>query len=274
MSYLSPPDAADLRAAAAKLETQNFAMTAAAKIGVPVEALLHMLPKNAHVPVSAAVNKALKQCLKVAINFDRPGSASRSAPRPAWTRNKHAHTLTVAATGALGGFFGLPGVIVELPVTTTIMLHSIVEIARKQGEDLSDPESALACMEVLALGPHGARVDILESTYFATRAALAQVTREAASYIAREGLAKEGGPALISFLSRIGSRFGLEVGEKAAAELIPVAGAVGGMTLNVLFISYFQRLAEGHFTIRRLERQYGTELVRQEYERVRPRQLA
>ena len=34
---------------------------------------------------------------------------------------------------------------------------AIAEIARGQGEDLSRPESALACLEVFALGPEGAR---------------------------------------------------------------------------------------------------------------------
>ena len=53
--------------------------------------------------------------------------------------------------------------------------------------------------------------------------------------------------------------------EKAAAQLVPVAGAVGGLALNVLFTKYFQRLAEGHFTVRRLERKYGADLVRQQY---------
>jgi len=263
MSQLSPTDFADLRSAAAKLETQNFAMAIASKAGIPVEALVHMLPKNAQVPIGAAVDKALQQCLRIALGFGESKSSL--------TRHKGPHTAAVALTGAVGGFFGLPGVIVELPVTTTLMLHSIIEIARQQGEDLSDAGNALACLEVLALGPQGTRGDALESAYYATRAALARVTREASVYIAREGLSKEAAPALVAFLGKIGSRFGVEVSEKAVAELIPVAGAVGGMAVNVLFIHYFQRLAEGHFTVRRLERKYGSGLVQQEYELVRSR---
>jgi hypothetical protein len=131
---------------------------------------------------------------------------------------------------------------------------------------LSQPESALACLEVLALGPDRARGEAIESAYYATRTALAQVTRDAAAYVAQKGLAKEGGPVLLSFLSRVAARFGIEVSEKAAAQLIPVAGAAGGLALNVLFMHHFQRLAEGHFTIRRLERKYGAEVVRRQYE--------
>jgi predicted DNA-binding ArsR family transcriptional regulator len=54
-----------------------------------------------------------------------------------------------------------------------------------------------------------------------------------------------------------------------AAEIVPIAGAVGGLTLNIVFSQHFQSLAEGHFTVRRLERKYGKETVRQEYEILR-----
>jgi hypothetical protein len=265
MSNLAPSDYADLQTAATKLENQSFAMVVASKAGMSVESLLHMLPRGAQELVSGAVDKALRQCLRIAI-------AGKS--KSAIVRNKHSHTAAVAVTGAVGGFFGLPGMIVELPITTTVMLHSIVEIARANGEDLSNPQSALACLEVLALGPKGVRGEAVESAYYATRTALAQITREAAAYIAQNGLTKEGAPALVSFLGKIASRFGLEASEKAAAELVPIAGAAGGLTLNVLFTNYFQRLAEGHFTIRRLERKYGSELIHQEYEHARTRLLS
>jgi len=259
---LTPQDFADLRAAAVNLEGSSFALTLAAKVGMPVEALMRFLPARAQGSISATVDKALEQCLRAALAFNHGAGGSGLSRR--------SHTLATAVTGAVGGFFGLPGLAVELPVTTTVMLHSIAGIAASQGEDLSRPEAQLACLEVLALGPEGRRNDALESAYYATRAALAQVTRDAAAYIAQKGLAKETAPALISFLSRIAARFGIEVSEKAAAQLIPVAGAAGGMALNVLFTNHFQRLAYGHFTVRRLERKYGPELIRRQYELVRP----
>jgi hypothetical protein len=259
---MTPRDLDDLQRAAELLESQSFAMTLAAKVGMPVEGLMKMLPANAQQGIGNAVNRALEQCLKVALNLDSSGVSSP----PSRAR----HTWTTAATGALGGFFGLLGLVIELPVTTTVMLHSIAEIAREQGEDLRDPAAALACLEVLALGPEGTNAGsgALESAYYATRAALAQVTRDAATYVAQKGMVKEGAPVLISFLSKIAARFGLEVSEKAAAQLIPVAGAAGGLALNVLFMRHFQRLAQGHFTIRRLERTYGSAAVRGQYERM------
>jgi hypothetical protein len=38
--------------------------------------------------------------------------------------------------------------------------------------------------------------------------------------------------------------------------------------VNYAFIEHFQDVARGHFTVRRLERAYGEELVRSEYERL------
>jgi hypothetical protein len=260
MSNLSLSDSADLQIAAGKLEGQSFAMTVASRAGRPIEALLQRIPSGVNFPVHTAVNRALEQCLRVAIGLGKSN--------PAIFRKKSTHTFGVAVTGALGGFFGMPGMIVELPVTTTVLLHSIVEIARAQGEDPSNAESALACLEVLALGPHGVHRDPA-SAYYETRATLVGMTREAAAYVAREGLAKEGAPVLVGLIRRIASRFAVDVSDKAMAELIPIAGAVGGLTVNVLFANHFQRVAEGHFTVRRLERKYSPELIRQEYERVR-----
>lgn len=258
---MTPQDLDDLRAAGKQLEGKTFAMTLAQKVGMPVEALLRLLPNAAQGTIGKAVNLALERCLKVALSLPARGQGGPVSRR--------AHTATTAVTGAVGGFFGLPGLVVELPVTTTVMLHSIAEIARSQGEDLSSPEAALSCLEVFALGPEGHPKEALESAYYATRAALAQVTRDAASYIAQKGLTKEGAPALLAFISRIAARFGLEVSEKAAAQLVPVAGAAGGLALNIMFTDHFQRLAQGHFTVRRLERKYGPDEVRQQYESLR-----
>ena len=260
MTEMSAADRNTLNEAHAKLEGKNFAMTLAAKLGTPLEALTRLLPGRTQEQIGVVVNKALERCLQVALLDRREAVASPQSNR--------LHTLATAITGAAGGFFGLPGLAVELPVTTTVMLHSIAEIARGEGEDLSHPESALSCLEVLALGSGGTKSQLAESAYYASRAALAQVTSDAAAYIAEKGLAKEGAPALVAFLARIAARFGLEVTEKVAAQLVPVAGAAGGMALNVIFMQYFQHVAEGHFAVRRLERHYGPELVRGEYERL------
>jgi len=67
--------------------------------------------------------------------------------------------------------YGLP---IELPVSTAIMLRSIADIARSEGEDLDDIDTKLSSMSVLALGARSRKDDNADIGYFAVRAALAR----------------------------------------------------------------------------------------------------
>jgi len=117
------------------------------------------------------------------------------------------HKALAAASGAAGGAFGLPTLPVELPISTIIMLRSIAAIARNEGEDPSDPEAALSCIQVFALGGRAGSADASESGYFAVRAMLAKSLTEAARFIAERGVIEEGAPVLVRFTSLVASRF-------------------------------------------------------------------
>ncbi|HEY8578284.1 MAG TPA: EcsC family protein, partial [Beijerinckiaceae bacterium] len=149
---------------------------------------------------------------------------------------------------------------------TTLILRAIADIARAEGEDLRDPEAALACLEVFALGGRTTADDHLDSGYFLVRGLLAQAVSEAAAHVARHGVAQEGAPALVRLIAAIAARFGVGVSQKAAAQAAPVFGAVGGAAINYAFAAHFQSLAHGHFTVRRLERTYGPATVRAAYD--------
>src|SRR6478672_55095 len=62
------------------------------------------------------------------------------------------HSGLACTSGAIGGAFGLAALTVELPVSTTIMLRAVAAIAQEEGENLTDPRTGLACLEVFALG--------------------------------------------------------------------------------------------------------------------------
>ena len=179
-----------------------------------------------------------------------------------------AHKAAAAASGAIGGAFGLASTAIELPISTTILMRSITQIAREEGEDPSSPEGALACLEVFALGDEPGEA-ALESGYFAVRGALARSVADSARYLAAHGVAGEGAPALARLIAQIAARFGLVVSEKFAAQAVPVVGAIGGAAVNLAFAEHFQTLARGHFIVRRLERRHGGEAVRFEYLRLR-----
>jgi hypothetical protein len=210
------------------------------------------------------VTLALRAAMRVAVTGLSKDAASRA---PASDR-RNLHRVLVTASGAVGGAFGLVTLPVELPVSTTLILRSIAEIARAEGEDLSDPEAALACLEVFALGGQAGASDLVEGGYFALRGFLAKSVSEAARHIALRGVGGDMAPILLRLMSQIAARFGMVVSQKIAAQAIPVFGAVGGAAVNFAFAQHFQSLARGHFIVRRLERIYGQPAVRAGYERI------
>jgi hypothetical protein len=246
-----------LRVAKQILENPSLTAKLTSAVGRPIEKGLEMLPDKWSSFINDATKKSLETALDVALM-----TLGENGPIP--SRNVW-HKVAAAVSGAGGGAWGIPALAIELPVSTTIMLRSIVDIARSEGEEIRVPESKLACLEVFALGGRTSRDDAAESGYFAVRAALARAVSEAAQFIAERGLAKEGGPAIVRLISLIASRFSVNVSEKAAAQAVPIVGALGGALINLAFIDHFQDMARGHFTVRRLERIYGSEVVERAY---------
>jgi hypothetical protein len=154
------------------LENPSLAARLTNLVGKPVELIGRALPSFASKAITSATSKALEAALKVALRT-LPGS-----PR---TGSVLLHRALATASGAGGGMFGLAALPVELPVSTVIMLRSIADIAQREGEDLSNPEAALSCVEVFALGGRAGSDDASESGYFAVRGMLAKTVTEAGS---------------------------------------------------------------------------------------------
>jgi EcsC protein family len=258
---LSETELSQLRDAVRALEGATFTSRLTNMLGKQVEMIGRSLPSAARQMVASASETALRAALRVAIRT----IDSLTPPKAA----RGMHTALAAASGAIGGAFGLAAVPVELPVSTTIMLRSIAQIAREEGEDISQPEGALACIEVFALGGRAQSRTAIDSSYFAIRGMLAKSVSESARFILQRGLADETAPVLVRLVAQIAARFGVVVSEKLAAQAVPVLGAMGGAVVNAAFTEYFQTLARGHFTVRRLERLHGPDVVRFEYERLR-----
>jgi EcsC protein family len=256
---LTPDDLAALARAVQSLEHPGLAARLANMAGRPIELIGQALPAAASQAIAKATSKGLELALEVALG------TMRRAPAPG---SELLHKALATASGAAGGAFGLATLPLELPLSTVIMLRSIAEIARSEGEDLSDPEAALACVQVFALGGRAGSDDASESGYFAVRGLLAKSVSEAARFIAERGVMREGVPVLVRFLTQVASRFGIVVTQKVAAQAVPIVGALGGAAVNYAFIEHFQEVARGHFTVRRLERAYGKDQVRTHYERL------
>jgi hypothetical protein len=257
MRELAHEDGEALRQAKTLLEHRSLAVKMTNIIGIPIEKGFALLPATWSEMVTYASRAALEQALSVALlTVDDTGTRAAS---------NRLHKLAVAASGAAGGLFGLPALAVELPISTTVILRSIADIARSEGELISSPEAKLACLEVFAFGGPSQGDDAMKTGYFAIRASIARAVSEAAQHLTRNGVAQEGAPALVRFITKVASRFGVAVSEKLAAQAVPVIGAIGGALINSVFIDHFQDLARGHFIIRRLERTYGSTLIQIAY---------
>jgi hypothetical protein len=256
---MTPEDLAALRTAVRLLEHPGLAARLTNLVGKPVELIGNALPAAASRAIAIATAKGLEAALKVAL---------RTMQRTPHAGSKLLHTALATASGAAGGAFGLATLPIELPVSTIIMLRSIADIALSEGEDISEPEPALSCVQVFALGGRAGSANASESGYFAARGMLAKSVTEAARFIAERGVIEEGAPVLVRFITQVASRFGVVVTQKVAAQTLPIVGALGGAAVNFAFIEHFQEVARGHFTVRRLERVYGKNVVRMEYERL------
>jgi len=254
---MTPEDRARLQFAKNLLENPSLAAKLTNIIGMPFEKALDHLPERWADNIQGITQKALKQALDIAVTTIGHNSRTSSSDR--------LHKLLVAASGGIGGAFGLPALAIELPATTVIMFRSIADIARSEGENIQEIATKLACLEVFALGGTSDRDNATESGYYAVRALLAKQVSEAAKYILERGIAEEGSPVLVRLIAAIASRFGATVSQKAAASAVPIIGAAGGALINSIFMDHFQNMARGHFIIRSLERKYGEKTVAGQY---------
>lgn len=257
----------DLQRAVELLESPTLTAKMANLIGSPLEFAVKRLPDSVSRRIHGAVEAALFKSAQAALwSMDNtPGKAASTR----W------HKLAAATSGAVGGAFGFTTLFIELPVSTTIMMRSVADVARSEGFDLREMSTRHACLEVFALGGNSGKDDASETGYYITRGFTAEVMRHLSAELAGRAVGgspvmigltpKEAGKWLAKIVEKVAARFGVVVTEKFAAQAVPIVGAVAGATLNTMFTDYYQDVARGHFIVRRLERSYGYETVRAAY---------
>ncbi|HEF5875576.1 TPA: EcsC family protein [Burkholderia cenocepacia] len=263
---LSPEDRDALRRAKQVLESPSLTMKLTGVLGAPVEKMIARLPDFATGKINDATQLALRKCLNIALRtLGKPPAPDAEPEKP----SNLLHKLAVATTGAAGGAFGFLALPVELPVTTTLIFRSVCDIARSEGEDLTSVDTQLQCLAVLGMGGNpDKREEDADLGYFVLRGALAQAISKASSDITAKGIAAHSSAAVFKLVQTVASRFSVQVTEQMAAKSIPAIGAVLGATVNTLFIDHFQQMAHGHFTVRRLERKYGSVAVKAAYQAI------
>ena len=251
-------DLEQLRRAFETLEHPSLAARISNVVGTPIEIAAHLLPKPWYRRIHDAADRAVGKALDTAIS-------SLRREHEASAREVYYRALA-AGSGGVGGLLGLPGILLELPVTTTLMLRAIAEIARDEGEDIESLETRMACIQVFALGGRTEVDDAAETGYYGVRLALASYMSSLSTHVARHGLGAESAPLVLKVTHAVASRFGLVVSQRAALQIVPIISAVSAATINTIFMQHFQNMARAHFTVRRLESKYDKEIVRNRFE--------
>jgi len=261
MQQLIKKDLNDLKKAKNLLDKKSIAITVTNLFGSMVETIGHLLPMSYRESISKANLLAIEK------SWDFTTSTMTPSHTPSASESQHIFWVTVS--GAVGGI-GILTLFLELPVTTVLMMRSVADIARDEGEDFNQFETKIASLEVFALGGDEVDAHTGETGYYAVRIALQKPLEESSKYIAQKGMAGMGAPFAVQLAAKICAKYQTIIAAKTVSKLIPVIGAAAGAYINVIFINYFQDKARGHFIIRRLEKKYGISTIKQHYKSIQP----
>lgn len=231
-AVIAPEMDAEIAALAAAYRRANGPVMALInRIGGGLEAQMALIPKLLRTQIEQAVVMALTAA------HDLAGMAEEG-PR----LGKGASTLAAMATGAAGGAGGLLTSVAELPVTITVFLHAIRAEAIRAGFDPTEPGVRAACLEVFAAGSPLQSDDGVNTGFLSSRLAVS-------------------GPTLQKLIATVAPRLAATLGQKLAAQTVPVLGALSGAALNAAFITYYREIARIRFALMRLAQKDGGEAV-------------
>lgn len=222
---LSPADIeAELTRLAARYKSAGgLGVTLLNMVGGQAESLLERLPVNVRAGLNGVVERALRLAMQAA-----NGSRRAVPDQKPWV-----NTAVTTAMGAVGGLGGLPSALVELPVTTTMLLRTIQGVAAEHGFNPASENIRFDCIQVFAAAGPLATDDGADMGFLSLRLSLS-------------------GGGVNKLIALVAPRLAAVLGQKLAAQAVPVMGAVAGATANYIYTTYYQEIAHVHFGLRRL----------------------
>ena len=205
------------------------------RFGGRLEEQLSLLPAGFRDRAEQVTAAALESAYLVARQGSRlPGSGDRG-------------TLAVAiGAGMAGGAGGFAGALAELPFTITVLLHAIRREAEKQGYDPDDPWIMAEALRTFGSGSPVAADDGINTAFYSARVALT-------------------GPALTQMIQTVAPKLVTTLGQKLAAQAVPVIGAISGAALNAAFLRYYREMAAIRFRLLRLAEDHGAAPVLEQF---------
>lgn len=201
------------------------------RLGGALEARMADLPDGMRRQIEAATERAL---------LAAHGLAAVGARGP--DLGRHGPMAAAMLSGAVGGAGGIATSVAELPVTVTVILHAIRKAAQDQGFDPDELAIRAECLRVFTAGSPLATDDGVNTSFLSARLTVT-------------------GPAIQRVIASVAPKLATALGQKLAAQAVPLLGAVAGAGLNAAFLHYYREMAEIRFALLRLAEQHGAEPI-------------
>ena len=198
------------------------------RFGGQIEAQLSVLPAGLRDQIETRTTQALQASYGLA---GRLPDVGQQGP-----------LFAAVVSGAAGGAGGLATSLAELPVTVTLFLNAIRAVARDAGFDPTADDIRLECLQVFAAGSPLADDDGVNTSFLAVRLALT-------------------GASVQKVIAAVAPRLAIVLGQKLAAQALPVLGALSGAALNAAFLGYYREMARVRFGLIRLAQTHGDDRV-------------
>ena len=203
-------------------------------LGGQVEDGLKLLPDKTRAKLDAAATRGLRA------SYDAAGRSMGGMGR--FIATDRAHKALASVSGALGGLGGLPTVLAELPLATTVIFRAVQRIAAEHGEDPLSVETRAQCLHVFGKGGPDDSDDGIDTSFIGARIGLS-------------------GAAINKLISKVAPKFATVLGQKLASQTVPILGAAAGAGTNYTFVSYYTDMAHVHFGLRALAKIHGADAV-------------
>jgi hypothetical protein len=201
------------------------------KLGGSLEKQMSFIPDSTRAQIERMVERALTLSYTMAGQGDRLPDTGDRGP-----------LMAAMASGAAGGAGGLPTALAELPITITVILHSIRQAAVEAGFDPAEPAIRAECIRIFGAGSPLAADDGINTSFLSARLTLT-------------------GTAVQKVIATVAPKLAAALGQKLAAQAVPVLGAVAGAGLNAAFLTYYRDIARIRFALLRLAQTHGAEPV-------------
>ncbi|NJM83838.1 MAG: EcsC family protein [Tabrizicola sp.] len=233
LPIVPPADLApDIRALALRYRRANGpVMSLVNRLGGTLESQMAVIPARYREQIERLTERALDTAYGVAGQGARIPDMGPRAP-----------VLAAMATGAAGGAGGLATSIAELPLTITVILHAIRQAAREAGFDPEEAWIKAECLKVFGSGTPLHGDDGVNTSFLSARLTIT-------------------GPAIQKIITTVAPKLAVALGQKVAAQAVPVMGAISGAALNAAYLNYYREMARIRFALLRLAEVHGAEPV-------------